>query len=178
MILASHESSAKKLCSRLLLSLCCFSVSAWANTEYYRHTVFDNSLTPDYYFYSAGHANGPSFLEQTEGRLPVETKTFLTPPNALRLQWESQPGGGWEAEIRVINFRNRFPEFSGHNLFLWCFAPDAIPADDLPMLVLSTSREGLQVAEFPASFTEPLPHGEIRGQPARGQVDSGAHPAF
>jgi exo beta-1,2-glucooligosaccharide sophorohydrolase (non-reducing end) len=90
----------------------------WANTDYYRHVAFDNSLTSDYYFYSAGMANGPSFLEQKDWRLPVETKTFLTPPNALRLEWQSQPGGGWEAEVRVVNFRNRFPEFSGHNLYI------------------------------------------------------------
>src|SRR6266849_863540 len=134
-----------------------------ANTEYYRHVVFDNSLTSDTYFYSAGTANGPSFVEQTNSRLPVETKTFLTPPNAIRLQWQSEPNGGWEAEVRVINFRNRLPEFTGHNLYFWCFAPHAIATADLPSFVLSTGREGLQVAEFPASFTEPLPLGKFTG---------------
>ena len=144
-----------------LLLLCSGVLSA--NTEYYRHVVFDNSLTSDAYFYSAGTANGRSFLEQTNSRLPVETKTFLTPPNALRLQWQSEPDGGWEAEVRVINFRNRFPEFTGHALYFWCFAPQAIAAADLPSLVLSTAREGLQVAEFPASFTDPLPMGKFAG---------------
>src|SRR6266852_5609905 len=136
---------------------------ARANTEYYRHAVFDNSLTSATYFSSAGTANGPSFLEQINSRLPVDAKTFLTPPNALRLQWQSEPGGGWEAEVRVMNFRNRFPEFTGHNLYFWCFAPQAIAAADLPSLVLSTTREGLQVAEFPASFSEPLPMGKFAG---------------
>ena len=112
-----------------LLTMCCLSSGmVWANTDYYRHTIFDNSLTSDTYFYSAGTSNGPSFLEQKDSRLPVDTKTFLTPPNALRIQWESQPGGGWEAEVRLINFRNRFPEMSGHNLYFWCFAPQAIAA--------------------------------------------------
>ena len=54
-------------------------------------------------------------------------------------------------------YRNRFPEFEGHNLYFWCYAPEAIAADDLPMLVLSNRGEGLQVAEFPAAFSEPLP---------------------
>jgi hypothetical protein len=134
-----------------------------ANTDYYRHIVFDNSLTSDSYFYSAGSANGASFLELKDWRLPVETKTYLTPPNALRLQWQSQQGGGWEAEVRVVNFRNRFPEFSGHNLSFWIFAPQAIPAGDLPLLVLSNTREGLQVAEFPGAFTDPLPIGKFTG---------------
>ena len=132
-----------------------FTAVAWGSTEYYRHVVFDNSITPDAYFYSQGTANGSSFLELRDRRLPVETKTFLTPPNSLRLQWQSQPGGGWEGEVRVVGFRNRFPEFKGHNLYFWCFAPEAIAADDLPILVLSSTSEGLQVAEFPSALASP-----------------------
>jgi hypothetical protein len=145
------------------LGMVCFSAAAWGNTEYYRHIVFDNSLTPDTYFYSAGAANGSSFLELKDRRLPVETKTFLTPPNALRLQWQSQSGGGWEAEVRVQGYRNRFPQFAGHNLYFWCYAPEAIAADDLPMIVLSNRAEGLQVAESPAAFSEPLALGKVAG---------------
>jgi len=150
---------------RFLLALALISLTAvaWGSTDYYRHVVFDNSLTPQGYFNSWGMANGSSFLELKDWRLPVETKTFLTPPNALRLRWQSQPGGGWEAEIRVDGHRNRFPEFQGHNLYFWCFAPQAIAADDLPMLVLSDTYQGLQVAEFPAAFTEPLPLGRFSG---------------
>lgn len=139
------------------------SPAAWGSTEYYRHVVFDNSLTSDAYFYSHGSANGSSFLDLKDGRIPVESKTFLTPPNALRLQWQSQPGGGWEAELRVEAFRNRLPEFEGHNLYFWCYAPQAIAASDLPALVLSNRGEGLQVAEFPAAFSEPLPLGKFTG---------------
>ena len=139
------------------------SAAAWGQTDYYRHVVFDNSLTPDTYFYSQGMANGSSFLELDNRRLPVERKTFLTPPNALRLQWQSQPGGGWEAEVRVNSHRNRFPEFLGHNLYFWCYAPQAIGADDLPRLVLSNTSEGLQVAEFPGAFSQPLALGKIIG---------------
>jgi hypothetical protein len=144
-----------------VLSIC--STAASGNTEYYRHEIFDNSLTPDAYFYSSAIANGASFVEQSNSRLPTETKTFLTPPNALRINWRSEKGGGWEAEVRVMNYRNRFPEFSGHNLYFWCFATQPIAAADLPSIVLSTSREGLQVAEFPASFTDPLSMGKFVG---------------
>jgi hypothetical protein len=62
-----------------------------------------------------------------------------------------------------VNFRNRFPAFSGHTLYFWCYAPQTIAAADMPALVLSTAPEGLQVATFPASFTEPLPLGKITG---------------
>jgi len=139
------------------------SIAASGNTEYYRHVIFDNSLTSDGYFYSSAMANGGSFIEQSNSRLPVETKTFLTPPNSLRINWRSEKGGGWEAEVRVMNYRNRFPEFLGHNLYFWCFATQPIAAADLPSIVLSTSREGLQVAEFPASFTDPLWMGKFVG---------------
>ena len=124
-----------------------------ADTEYYRHVFFDNALGSGAYWYSTGRAVAPSMLERKEGHLPVEERFFLTPPNALRIAWQSEPGGGWDAEIHRVNFRNRFPELKGKNLYFWCYSPDGIAARDLPEIVLSTAPEGLQVAEFPASFT-------------------------
>jgi hypothetical protein len=63
-----------------------------AQTAYYRHAVFDNSLQRDYYWNSSAAATAPSTLEQQNRRLPVDTKNFLSPPNALRLHWRSAPG--------------------------------------------------------------------------------------
>jgi hypothetical protein len=135
----------------------------YGETDYYRHVIFDNSLTSDAYFYSSAHASAPSSLAQKNSRLPVETKIFLTPPNALRLEWQSNAGGGWEAEVHVVNFRNRFPGFQGSTLYFWCFAPQEISAADLPSITLSNTGEGLQVAEFPGSFTESLPLSKFSG---------------
>lgn len=149
--------------SLLLILALCFPGISFANDEYYRHTYFDNSLTRDFYFYSAGRASAPSFVEQKNGKLPVETKIFFTPPNALRLEWQSVEGGGWEAEVQIVNFRNRFPEFRGNALSLWCFAAQAVATADLPLLTLSNAREGLQVAQFPGSFSEAVPLGKFSG---------------
>jgi exo beta-1,2-glucooligosaccharide sophorohydrolase (non-reducing end) len=146
----------------LLVALPLVAASARA-ADYYRHVIFDNSLTTDAYFNSRGTTNGASYLEVMNGRLPVETATFVTPPNALRLQWESKSDGGWEAEVRVDEFRNRYPELSGHDLYLWLYAPSAIAAGDLPQILLSDGAQGLQVAELPASFTAPLPLGKYAG---------------
>ena len=55
----------------------------------------------------------PSSLKLQKDKLPIENHVFLTPPNALRLEWQSQPGGSWEAEVHIVNFRNRLPELSG-----------------------------------------------------------------
>jgi len=134
-----------------------------ANTEYYRHTFFDNSLTSDSYFYSSAAAFAPSQLEHKNARLPVESATFLTPPNALRLEWQSLEGGNWQAAIRLVSFRNRYPELRGNTLFIWCFAPQAIATADLPRVVLSNTSEGLRVAQYPGSFTEALPLGQFSG---------------
>jgi exo beta-1,2-glucooligosaccharide sophorohydrolase (non-reducing end) len=136
---------------------------AGAADDYYSHVYFDNSLTSDTYSYSAGQSTEPSFLQAKNWKLPVETKTFLTPPNALRLEWQSETGGGWEAEVRLVNFRNRFPQVQGSNLYVWCYAMQPIAATDLPLITLSNTREGLQVAQFPGSFTDSLPLAKFTG---------------
>ena len=148
---------------------CLLASIAQATSDYYRHIIFDNSLNSDDYFYSSGNASGQSFLEQKDYRLPVETKIFLTPPNAIRLQWKSAPDGGWQAGIKTTDIRNRFPGLSGHNLYFWVFAPQPIAAADLPRIVLSNTHEGLQVAEFPGSFSEPLELGKYTGDMPAGR---------
>jgi hypothetical protein len=160
-----------EICSRLklrtlgllLVSTLLFTSAASADDEYYRHTFFDNSLTLDSYYYSAASATGPSVLEVKDGKLPVESKVFVTPPNALRLTWQSRKGGAWKAEVQLVNFRNRFPGLRGNSLWFWLYAPKAIAAADLPLVTLSNSREGLQVAQFPGAFTDAVPLGKFSG---------------
>ena len=139
------------------------SLHAAAPGDYYRHVIFDNSLARDTYYFSSAQSNGQSFIEEQKGRLPVDSEHFRTPPNALRLQWQSAPNSGWNAQISMLDFRNRVPGLDGQNLYFWLYAPRAISAADLPKLVLSTSPEGLQVAEFPASFSAPLSLGKYTG---------------
>jgi len=137
--------------------------AAQAQTEYYRHSVFDNSLQRDAYYYSFAQATAPSTLEGKTSRLPVDSAHFLSPPNALRIHWQSMPGGGWDAEVHLDNFRNRAPGLTGRTLSFWIYSPTAIASADLPNLMLSQAREGLQVATFPGSFTAPEPLGRFAG---------------
>ena len=163
--------------NRLLHAVAVFALAAavslpakvLAQSDYYRHVIFDNSPTNDTYYFSHGQANGNSFIEQQDGHLLVETKNVRTPPNAIRMQWQSASGGGWNAQISVLNFRNRAPGLSGRTLHFWIFAPQPVAADDMPHLVLSTSSEGLQVAEFPASFSEPINLGKYTGDVPAGR---------
>ena len=147
----------------LLVFVAMFSAFGSAQTGYYRHVVFDNTIGSGPYFYSHAGAIAPSQIEEENYRLPVETKIFKTPPNSLRITWQSEKGGGWDASIRLVNFRNRYPSMDGSDLILWCYSPDGISAADMPDFVLSTEAEGLQVAEFPASFTAPVSLGRFSG---------------
>jgi hypothetical protein len=137
--------------------------AASAGQDYYRHVVFDNSQQADSYWYSDAVAVAPSSLEHASRRIPVDTTVFHSPPNALRLTWVSRAGGGWEADVHLTSFPNRYPEMSGHTLSLWLYSAEPIASDDLPYVVLSDAREGLQVATRPGSFTAAEPLGRFAG---------------
>ena len=121
--------------------------SSGSNTDYYRHVIFDNSLTPDRYFYSQCSVSAPSVLFMDHGKLPVETTTFRTPPNALRLHWKSVPQGGWQATVLVERWRNRNPIFTGDSLFFWCYSETGIAAADLPCIQLNDIERGFSAVE-------------------------------
>lgn len=126
--------------------------SLYAAEGYYSHVVFDNSLTPGQYFYSRAQSSGGSILAAKDGHLPVETKIFHTPPNALRLDWQSNPNGGWSATIERPDIRNLPAHYVGDTLFFWCYAKTAIVPADLPLIQLTDTLHGfskpLRLAEF------------------------------
>jgi hypothetical protein len=132
---------------------------ACGDTNYYRHSFFDNSITRDAYFYSHGKPSAPSTLELVDGKLPVETQNFYTPPNALRLKWQSAPGGGWDAEITVVNFRNREINFLGDTLYVWCFATQQTTAKDLPLIRMLDDRRNFSAPLKLGSFSGAVPAG-------------------
>jgi hypothetical protein len=109
---------------------------------------------PDAYFYGRGKASAPSSLELVHHHLPVNTEIFITPPNALQLSWLSAPDGGWDAEIQVVNFRNRLIQFAGDTLYFWCYAKDGIAGANLPLLRLE---------DVGKNFSGPLAWGQFAG---------------
>jgi len=142
------------ICLVVLTTLCT------ADTEYYRHILFDNSLESDAYYYSDARASSPSSLELLNGKLPVSHDVFFTPPNALRLKWRSAPDGGWEATVRAMDFRNREMKFDGDVLYFWCFSKDEIAADDLPRIWLSDVDRGFSQAVEVGKFQSSIPAGK------------------
>jgi hypothetical protein len=127
---------------------------AAADSNYYRHTFFDNSPATETYYYSSGYAVSPSVLKMQGQKLPVDSSIFFTPPNALRLSWQSQPGGSWKAEVRAVNFRNRDIFFKGNTLYFWLYSAEHLPASQLPRLRLLDTRK---------NFSKPLALGEFAG---------------
>jgi exo beta-1,2-glucooligosaccharide sophorohydrolase (non-reducing end) len=119
----------------------------YADTSYYQHSFFDNSQTPEAYYYSSGRASAPSVLTLVNGKIPVDAKTFLTPPNAFRLEWQSAEGGGWEARVDVVRFRNREILFRGSALYFWCYSPQSMSASALPLI---------RVVDTGGNFSGPL----------------------
>ena len=140
-----------------LASLMLATAPAAAQKEYYRHVVFDNSQQQDSYYFSSAIAVEPSTLENADNRLPVDKAHFRTPPNALRIAWASHRGGGWDAEIHLMRFPNRYPEMSGNILRFWVYSAQPIAAEDLPNIQISDASDGLQVATQPGSFTKAVP---------------------
>lgn len=104
--------------------------------SYYRHLVFDNSRTPERYFYSQAITVSPSEVRDRDGKLPVTSDHFISPPNSLVLTWTSRPGGDWRAEIHIERWRGRDAALQGEILQFWCRAEQRIDAYALPMLVL------------------------------------------
>ena len=133
------------------------SVNSLAEADYYRHSFFDNSIAPDAYYYSAGQAVFPSTVDSMEGLLPVESHIFLSPPNALRLRWRSMPGGSWDAEVRVVDLRNRVINFEGDTLYFWCYAQESIAARNLPLIQLEDTAHEFSIALELGPFAGDLP---------------------
>lgn len=113
-------------------------LAAQAQLDYDRHVAFDNSITHGSYYYSLGSFVAPSELELDHLKIPVEENHFVTPPNSLRLNWRSQTGGDWAATL-YVRPRYSISDFSGRNLFLWCYATEDLAAVASPRIYLNDS---------------------------------------
>ena len=129
-------------------------VGATGQSEYYRHTFFDNGPRTDAYYYSAGKAVAPSTLETVGAKLPLDGATYFTGPNSVKVAWESKAGGAWAADVSVLVFRNRDYHFDGDTLSLWVYAPEAIRAAAMPQFRLQ---------DMARQFSKPEPLGEFSG---------------
>ena len=100
------------------------------------HVVFDNSPSEDGYDASLSYLVAPSTLETSDGKFPVDSRHFVSPPNGLRLSWRSAPGGDWKMTLKVRRRHARPHDFQGDALSFWCFSELEITAADAPLIYL------------------------------------------
>jgi hypothetical protein len=113
-------------------------LAAHAQLDYDRHIAFDNSLAHGSYYESLSSLVPPSELELDHLKIPVEENHSVTPPNSLRLKWRSKTGGDWAMTL-LVRPRYSISEFSGRNLFVWCYATEDLPAAASPRIYLNDS---------------------------------------
>ncbi|MFZ0826549.1 MAG: glucoamylase family protein [Verrucomicrobiia bacterium] len=107
-----------------------------AETFYDRHVVFDNSPEDGSYYQSEGMVTPPSKLAMVDYKLPVETNHFVSPPNSLRLQWTSAPGGHWQMKLKSVMQYGRKLVFEGDTLSCWCFSETGLSPEAAPRIAL------------------------------------------
>ncbi|HEV2197445.1 MAG TPA: glucoamylase family protein [Candidatus Acidoferrum sp.] len=122
-----------------LLSFLFFPALALCQSSYDHHVIFDNSLADRSFYNGRGSFVAPSELEVVDGKIPVEEKTYLTPPNSLRLKWQSRFGGDWHV---TLNFVPRYASsaFLGDSLFMWCYSEEGLSADQSPLVSLGDNE--------------------------------------
>src|SRR5918996_1731445 len=102
----------------MLVVTAVLAAPAHARWEYDRHVVFDNSVADRSYPRSQGSSVAPSELEIADGKLPLEETECASPPNCLRLEWRSAPGGDWQATVDATRHWGN-ASFSGDTLSFW-----------------------------------------------------------
>ena len=152
------------ICNTLIYLLAavaiCGPLPVRADQNYSQQVFFENSDSPGYYFYSHGKVTGNSILSLDHAKLPVETAAFVSAPNALLLEWQSMSQGGWEADLTLYQWRNRYLEFPGRNLFLWVYAEKGMRAADLPQLALRDLDKNFTQPVKLGQYTTDLPPGK------------------
>jgi len=111
----------------------------FSQSFYDRHVILDNSLTDQGFYYSRGSVVAPSSLEMEGQKFPVDNQYFFSPPNSLRLQWNSQFGGDWRITLRVNRYNRHF-NFEGNTLFLRCFSETGLSPEESPLIALQDAN--------------------------------------
>ncbi len=112
-----------------------------AQSDYDHHVLFSNSVADRSFFNSETSKVAPSELDQVDGKLPVDSEHSFTPPNALRLKWQSNPGGDWHVSLNVGSPYGRV-EYSGDSLVFWCYSEEGLQNVDSPRIALVDSDRG------------------------------------
>ncbi|HEX7120868.1 MAG TPA: glucoamylase family protein, partial [Gemmatimonadaceae bacterium] len=122
--------------ARSSMALAIGATAAVAQPVYEEHVIFDNSPAPGPYYHSESYLVAPSTLVLINERIPVTTERFVSPPNGLRLQWRSAPGGDWQAKIEDPGRDWRQFALDGDTLAFWCWSENEITEENSPRVFM------------------------------------------
>jgi len=128
-------------------------------SNYIHHVVFDNSLADRSCYHSEGKVVAPSVLELVDGKLPVETGHWFSPPNSLRLKWKAAVGGSWLVTLKTPLHSRREFNYEGDTLSFWCYSEEGLAPDESPRLNLVDATESWASAIPLLAKHGPLPAG-------------------
>ena len=126
-------------------------------SDYDRHVVFDNSVTPDAYYWGSGSSVAPSDLALAGGKVPVERGACVSPPTCLRLAWTSRRGGDWRVTLGLRKHWGGL-DHAGDTLSFWVRADEDIPPEASP-LVFVVDRDCLSSPAIRLLGGQTLPGG-------------------
>lgn len=137
-----------------------YAIGKGTPSFYDRHVFFDNSHSDGGFESSRGFAIAPSTLELVHSTVPVETDRFVSPPNALRLSWQSAPGGDWQATLELTRRYARPFRFEGKALTFWCYSSSEITTANSPRMYLEDVNENGTPAVTLVNGDERIPAGK------------------
>lgn len=115
----------------LMLSLVAMG-SVFADT--YPEVLFENSTLEGNYAYSRVEYEGPSWVENVGGRLPVSDSIFFTPGNALSLTYTAVTGGNWRVAISYPEAARYYAAEESDRLTFKLFAESDMATASLPKI--------------------------------------------
>lgn len=131
-----HRSLLLAPCALLLIA-----VTASAVAPFDRHMLFANAPTnTGGYSHTKTMVVAPSTLEVADGRVPVTTDRFTSPPNALKLRWKSATGGDWNVKLSQPGRDWRKFGLIGDTLAFWCWSDSELTELNSPLLFMQESE--------------------------------------
>ncbi len=117
-----------------------------AQEPLYDKVFFDNSPMVGNYFYSATSYTAPSWVENSNQKLPVSSQLFFTPGNSLVLTYVSAPKGVWQAKVLYHPLRGMDFFKPATQLVFRLFIKSNTSINELPSIAIAKDKE--QISSF------------------------------
>jgi hypothetical protein len=131
----------------LLFLIVLISLTAGAQETPYTQVFFDNSLMSKDYYYSEVAYSSPSWLKNSNKKLPVQEEIFFTPGNSLELNYVSAAGGKWSAQVLYHPIRGIDYLYPSENLVFRMYVQSETDINELPAIGLG-KREKKALSSF------------------------------